>query len=370
VHFGLAVSILLHVGVLGWALVTIAATPPLKPAELEPVEVAVISREDIVRLKQGSRSARQLEAKAAPTTDQGKAKQEPPRPKPAAATPPPPPPPPPPPTPEKGAKAESPPPRETAKSEPPPKAREDPIAEKLAALAPEPEPRPGPSPEEIKRLEEQKKAEEEKRRSEALKKAEEEKKRKEEMERKRREALRKKQEEAKRIAEAKRKAEQSKKSFDEQMAAAIEKSPELLDKDPRQATAGGAPTASASKAKGPTAGAPEGRDDVLTASQSAMLALLIDRTYSDKWDISCGSQGVDQVQVKVSVSMKPDGYLDQSVPPRVTNKMSSPLFAAMADAALRAVVAAQPVDFPADLYKHGWDNFTINFNALKRCGRG
>jgi colicin import membrane protein len=360
---------LLHVGVLGWALVTIAATPPLKPAELEPVEVAVVSLDDIVRLKQGSRSAKQLEAKAAPTTDQGKAKQEPPRPKPATATPPPPPPPPPP-TPEKAAKAEPPPPPpppEAAKSEPPPKAREDPIAEKLAALAPE----PGPSPEELKRLEEQKKAEEEKRRVEALKKAEEEKKRKEEIERKRREALKKKQEEAKRIAEARRKAEeQSKRSFEDKMAELIEKSPELLDKDPRQASAGGAPTASSAKAKGPAAGAPEGRDDVLTASQSAMLGLLIDRTYSDKWDISCGSQGVDQVQVKVAVRMKPDGYLDESVPPRVTNKMSSPLFAAMADAALRAVVAAQPVDFPADLYKHGWDNFTINFNALKRCGRG
>jgi colicin import membrane protein len=369
VHFGLAVSILLHVGVLGWALVTIAATPPLKPAELEPVEVAIISPDDIVRLKLGSRSAKQLEAKAAPTTDQSKAKQEPPRPKPAAATPPPPPPPPPP-MPEKAAKAEPPPPPpplETAKSEPPPKAREDPIAEKLAALPPEPE--PGPNPEEIKRLEEQKKAEEEKRRAEALKKAEEEKKRKEEVERKRLLALKKKQEEAKRVAEARKKAEeQNKKSFEEKMADLIEKSPELLDKDPRQASAGGAPTASPSKAKGPAAGAPEGKDSQLTANQNAMLGLLVNRTYSDQWDISCASEGVNQIVVKIAVRMKPDGYLAE--PPKIANRLPSPLFDAMADAALRAVRKAEPVDFPADLYKGGWDNFTINFDARRRCGQG
>lgn len=351
-NFGLAASIILHLGVLAWAVMTIAATPPFRPPEPEPVEVAIVTPDEIVRLKQGDRAVKQLEAKAAPTTDRSTAKKEPPRPKPPVATPPPPPP-----------------PKEAAKVEPPPEPKTDPIAEKLAMLPPDPA--PGPAPEELKRLEEQKKAEEEKQRMEAQKQAEAEKKRKEERERRLREARKKKQEEAKRLAEAKKKAEElSKKSFEEKMAELIEKSPELLDKDPRQASAGGAPAASAAKAKGPTAGAPDGRDNTLTASQSAMLGLLVDRTYSDKWDISCGSQGVDQIQVKVAVRMKPDGYLDEAFPPRVTNKMSSPLFAAMADAALRAVVAAQPVDFPADLYKHGWDNFTINFNAFKRCGRG
>ena len=68
-----------------------------------------MSLDDIVRLKLGSRSSKQLEAKAAPTPDQGKAKQETPRPKVTSAPPPPPPPPPPPAEP---VKAEPPPPGE------------------------------------------------------------------------------------------------------------------------------------------------------------------------------------------------------------------------------------------------------------------
>jgi colicin import membrane protein len=243
----------------------------------------------------------------------------------------------------------------------------------------QPEPQPGPSPEELQRLEaakkaeEERKAEEDKQRIEAQKKAEAEKKQKEEeAERKRREALKKKQEEAKRLAEAKKKAEEKKakdtKSFEDKMAELIDKSPELLDKDPRQAAAGGAPTESSAKAKGPVAGAPEGRDDRLTASQSAMLGLLVNKTYSEGWLISCGSAGVNEIVVKVAVNLKPDGYLAD--PPKVVNRMSGPLFGAMADAALRAVEKAQPVDFPPDLYKGGWESFTINFDARKRCGQG
>src|SRR5690606_17294538 len=107
VQLGLTVSILLHLTILGWAFVSLQSPEPFRVSEPEPVEVALVTAEDIVRLTKGDRSAKQLEAQQAETQrkplEEGKAK-----PKIEAAAPPPPPPP----------------PKETAK--PPPK--EDPIA--------------------------------------------------------------------------------------------------------------------------------------------------------------------------------------------------------------------------------------------------
>lgn len=353
-HFGLAVSILLHVGVLGWALVTIAATPPFRPSEPEPVEVAVVSPDDIVRLRQGSRSAKQLEAKAAPTME-GKAKTETPRPKPAAAPPPPPSPPP------------APPPERTARADPPPpspgepaKTKDDPIGEKLAAL--EPLPQPGPSPDETKQIEERKKAEEERQHAEEKRKAEEERRRKEEAERKRREAARKRQEEAKRIAEAKKKAEeqQKKRSFEEQMAEAIEKSA-LRDLDPtkKAAQGGAANPALAAKAKGPVAGAPTGTDTALTASQRAMIGIMMKQAVSRCWNINSGLDGIDKVVVELEVWLRPDGRLAQ--PPKVVNSGSGPLFADAANSALRALEGCQPYDLPREYYEGGWQHMILDF---------
>ncbi|HXF54852.1 MAG TPA: cell envelope integrity protein TolA [Hyphomicrobiaceae bacterium] len=348
-HLGLAVSILLHVGVLGWALVTIAATPPFTPSEPEPVEVAVVSPDDIVRLKQGSRSAKQLEAKAAPTLE-GRAKTETTRPKPAAAAPPPPPP-------EKAAKIDPPAPPPPAE---PAKPKDDPIGEKLAAL--EPLPQPGPSPEEVKQIEERKKAEEERQRAEERRKAEEEKKRKEEAERKRREAAKKRLEEAKRIAEAKKKAEeqQKKKSFEEQMAEAIEKSA-LRDLDPtKKATQGGAANpALAAKAKGPVAGAPTGTDNALTASQRAMIGIMMKQAVSRCWNINSGLDGIDKVVVELEVWLTPDGRLAQQ--PKVVNSGSGPLFADAANSALRALEGCQPYDLPREYYEGGWQHMILDF---------
>lgn len=330
-RFGLPVSFFLHAGLIAWALVSFERAQPLRPPEPEPVEVAIISEDGLTRLRQGDRNSKNLEAAVRPPAPDTKALKEPPKPTPPpqAAAPPPPPPPPP----------------EPAKPEPP---KPDPIAEKLASLPPEPQ---GPTPEELARIEAQKKAE-------AEKKAAEEKKRRDELKRRQDEAkrlaeLKKKQEEAKRKA-----AQQQQNDFDAEMQKA------LLDKaPPKPPTPGGAQVASASKVKGPVAGAPEGTDTVLTASQNALLGTLIKQAVSRCWNINAGAEGIDKVVVKLEVILRPDGHLAQ--PPKIVNSMPGPLFADTANSAVRAVVQCEPYNFPQELYKGGWESLVWTFDPRK-----
>ena len=345
-HFGLAVSVALHVGVLVWALIGIQSTRPFKMPEPEPVEVALVSADALVKLKQGDRTAKQLESQPKESAAKETPKKEAPKPKPQAAAPPP---------------AAEPQPAEPAKPEPPkpdpPKAPEpvktepqkDPIAEKVAALPP-PAPEPGPTPDEKKlleeKLEQERKAEEARKQAEAKKKADEEKKRK--------------MAEAKKKAEADKKrkeAEAKKKQFDAQRIAA------LLNKVPdKSAPAAGAPTppVTPTKAKGPVAGAPEGRDNQLTANQRSLLGAMMKRAVSRCWNVNSGLDGADKVVVEVEVRLQPDGRLVQ--PPRVINSGLGPLFADAADSAIRALVQCEPYDLPKDLYAGGWDHMVVTFD--------
>ena len=122
-NLGLLLSLALHAVLLGWALLAIVRTPPLELPKPEPVEVAIISADDLVRLKQGDRQSKVLEASAKESpAKEPPVKENPkptPPPPPAAATPPPPP------APAEVAKVEPPPPPpEPPKVEPP---KEDPI---------------------------------------------------------------------------------------------------------------------------------------------------------------------------------------------------------------------------------------------------
>jgi len=65
VQFGLTVSILMHLAILAWAFLSLQSPEPFRVPEPEPVEVALVTPEDIVRLKKGDRSAKQLEAQQA-----------------------------------------------------------------------------------------------------------------------------------------------------------------------------------------------------------------------------------------------------------------------------------------------------------------
>jgi colicin import membrane protein len=351
VHFGLAVSIVLHLGVLAWALITIQTTPPFKLAESEPVEVALVSPDALVRLKQGDREAKQLEAQPKEGTTTEPPKKEAPMPKTQAAPPPPP-------------AGESPPP-EAARPEPPKpdlatlpeplkiEPQKDRIAEKLAALPPQVAPEPGPTLDEKKVLEEklalERKAEEARKQAEARKKADEEKKRK------LTEAKKKAAEEKKR-----KEAEAKKKQFDAQRIAA------LLNKVPdKSAPPTGAPTPPIvpTKAKGPVAGAPEGSDSQLTANQRSLLGAMMKRAVGRCWNVNSGLEGADKVVVEVEVRLRPDGRLLHE--PRIINSSLGPLFADAANSAVRALVQCEPYDLPRDLYEGGWDHMVVTFDPQR-----
>ena len=73
-YFGLAISVLMHAGLVAWALVNIHSTPPFTPKGPEPVEVALITDEELVRLKKGSRQSKKLATRQEKRQDDGKTK--------------------------------------------------------------------------------------------------------------------------------------------------------------------------------------------------------------------------------------------------------------------------------------------------------
>jgi colicin import membrane protein len=344
-RFGLPTSLLLHGGLLAWALLTLEATKPFKPPEPEAVEVAIIT-EGPTRLTQGDRNAKNLEAAPAKAAPPSKAVKDTPKAKPPEPTPPPPPPP----EPVKAEPPPPPPPVKTAEPPPPPQPKVDEIAA-LALKA-----------EEEAKLEEQRKAEAA-RKAEAERKRLEDLKKKQEADKKRRDDLKKRQDEAKRIAEAKRKAEEAKKKPSDDFFDDMQKA--LKDNDPRKRAPqpSGSQVAQASNVKGPLAGAPEGRDTKLTASEANLLGSMMKRQVAKCWNINSGADGVDKVRVEVEVRLSADGRI--TAQPKLSNRGTGPLFNDMADSAMRALVQCQPYDLPKHLYKGGWDHMIVEFDPSR-----
>ena len=358
---GLATSVVLHAAILAWALLTIQSQRELRVPEPEPIAVDLITQSDLTRLRRGSRSAKQLEAEAKESPREDPAKKEAPKPTPAAAAPPPPPPPPPPP--QEEPKEE--PKKEVAAAPPPPPPPPE-------AAPPPPAIPPVPAPEEQKKLEEllkeqerqaeeQKKLEEQKRAEEEQKKAEEKKR----LEEERKQAeLKKKQEEEKRrkAAEAKKKkeeekrrqeAEAKKKQFDAEKIAA------LLNKTPDKGAPASAPPPDApTKNKGPALGAPEGRDQQLSASEMALLGQIIRNCVQPKWTILGGGEEAMRTEVKMRLRFHPDGRL--AAPPQVTNMQNSAYFVAASDSAVRAVQQCEPFSLPPAKYEY-WKDMILTF---------
>jgi colicin import membrane protein len=391
VYFGLIISLCLHAAVLGWAVLNISTLAPLSVAEPEPIAVDLVTPGEVTKLRLGSRSAKQLQAQPKESPRPDVAKKEAPKPTPVATAPPPP-------APEPVPAKEDPKP-EPPKAEPPPKAAppipeptKDPVAEKLAALPPEPAPAPPvPALEEQKRLddlmkeeqrqadEQRKKLEEEKRQvEEEKKKLEEEKKkleeetrraedkrRQEEEERKQAE-LKKKQEEEKRRKEAelkkkreeekRRKEAEAKKKFDADKISA------LLNKMPdKGAPRPSVPLEEQAKAlnKGPVLGAPEGRDQQLSASELAILAQIIKSCVQSKWNVLGGGETAQNTQVKLRLRFNPDGRLASE--PQIMNPQNTPYFLAVRDSAVRAVQACEPYSLPPAKYEF-WKDIVLNFD--------
>jgi colicin import membrane protein len=333
---GLATSVVLHAAILGWALITIPSQRELRVAEPEPIAVDLVSISEHTRLRQGVRTAKQLEAQPKESKAEP-ARKEAPKPTPAATAPPPPPPEPDPPAPKEE-------PKEVAAVPPPP---------------PAPAAPPVPSPEDQKKFEEMLKEQqqaEERRKAEEQKRLEEEQRRQAELKKKQEEArkraaeLKKKREEEKKRKEA----EAKKKQFDADKISA------LLNKMPDK----GAPTPSVpldqqAKAKGPVLGAPEGRDKQLSASELAVLKQIIRSCVGPKWNVFGGGEEAQNTVVKIRVIFHPDGRL--AAAPQVVNPQNTPFFLASAESALRAVQACEPYPLPPDKYSV-WRDTILTLN--------
>ena len=363
-HVGLVISVILHVGLLAWALWAVHAERFNMP-DTPPIDVAIITPSELTRLRQGDPDSKEMTAKAEEPPEKEISKKEADKPKPItapdrpAAEPPPPEP--------EAAKPEPEPPKpqEPEKSAQPPK--EDAIADKIAAL---PEPKPGPTPEELKKLEEEKAAEE------AAKKAEEEKKkaeeeRKKEEEKKKREA--KKKEEEKKKAEQKRKAEERKRRLAEKRRRDAEKKKQqfdpdriaaLLDKTPEKK---GAPKRSNapdpnSTFKGPTAGTLEGRDDQLSAREQDLLAGMVRAQLRNCWQLPGGGGGSEIPVVTLRWQLNPDGSLNGM--PRVEGGGSGPMYQIAVETAMRAVHQCAPFTLPPDKYG-AWKELIWEFDPTR-----
>jgi len=333
---GLVTSVLLHAAILGWALFTIQAQRELRVAEPESIAVDLVSASDHTRLRQGARNAKQLEAQQPKETKAEPAKKEAPKPAPVAAAPPPPPPPPPP------------------QEEP----KEEPLPKEVAAIPPPPPaPPPVPAPDEQKKLddllkEQERQAEEQKRAEEARKQAELKKKLDEAKKKKEAELKKKRDEERKR-----REAEAKKKQFDAENISA------LLNKIPdKGAPRPSVPLDEQAKAKGPTLGAPEGRDKQLSASEEGRLTGIIQSHLRGCWRLPAGGGGSDTPVVTLKWRLKPDGSLDGE--PQVQHERGDLLFRTAAEAAKRAVHQCSPFPLPPDKYGH-WKTITWDFDPTQ-----
>jgi len=139
----------------------------------------------------------------------------------------------------------------------------------------------------------------------------------------------------------------------------------LKDNDPRKRAPqpSGSQVAQASNVKGPLAGAPEGKDTRLTASQASLLGSLMKKQVQRCWNINAGADGIDKIKVEIEVKLGPDGRIQGQ--PRVVSRGSGPLYADMADSAMRALLQCQAYDLPKDLYKGGWDHMIVDFDPSR-----
>ncbi len=346
---GFIASLILHGVLLGWALLAVVTTPPLNIPRPEPVEVAMVSESDLVRLKQGDRDAKVLEAEGKDGPAKEPPKKETPKPAPPpppqAAAPPPPPPEPPKPDPIAAAIQQAavepppPPPKvEPPKAEPP---KPDPIGDLAAAAAqeppkpeppkpppPKPEPPKPPPPKPVPKA--------------APKPA----------------ATPppppKKQDLASLVNDA------LKTTPDKSATNAPPKA--LIDRRAVAAQAAGQKTAA--NAKGPAAGAPEGTDTVLSADKASMLASLMKNNVRRCWNINAGLEGAAKLVVKLEVKLNPAGQLVGE--PRVTNSGNGAQFEDAVNSARRAVIDCQPyTNLPPELYAGGWEFMLLILDPAK-----
>ena len=351
--FGLVISVLLHVGILGWALIGFNASKPLKLPDEIPVEVSIISAIDLeLRQKKGD-SLSKIE-EAAQSAGKAPSPKDAPKPKPVRAVEPPP-------------SAEPPPPAappEPVKVEPPP-APEPPKPDQIAALiekAPPPPTPEGPTPDDQKKLEEklaEQQRQEEARKAAAAQKIADDKKKADDQKRADDLAKKKLADDKKKKDDAAKKAADlaKKKQFDGAKIA------ELLNKVPDQpSAAAGAdtPPSKPTTAKGPTAGTKTGTDNGNKARAEQMVSALLNSALKECWSKPLAGGGVSAPAVKLKWTLNPDGTLSGE-PKIVQTDRGNPLAEQAERAAIRAVQTCVPFQLPPDQYAV-WREIEWSFN--------
>jgi len=332
---GLTLSLLLHLGLIGWAYYSIQATEKLVAPKAPVIEAQLITVGEFTNLRKGDPNAKVMDAKAEEAEDTPPSKKQAEKARPKAAP-------------------------DVSQPPPPP----DPIAEKLKADKAAEEARKKAEAEKKKAAEvARKKAEAEKKRKaeEARKKAEAEKKRKAEEARKKKLAeQRRKEKERKererKLAEQKRKEQEKKRKFDaDRIAALLDKTPEKRGSKPVNTREPSAPTQN----RGPTAGERDGRGDQLTARESDLLKARIHSQIANCWKLPGGGGGIDTAVVTLRWNLSPDGRLNGL--PQVVGGRNDTVHRIAAEAAKRAVVCASPFTLPPDSYKF-WQTIIWDFD--------
>ena len=333
-------SLLLHGGLLVWAVIGFHETKPFTPPEPEAVEVSIIM-EGPTQLTQGERNSKNLQTAMAKEAPASPALKETPKAKPPEPTPPPPPPP-------EAAKEEPPPPVKVAEPPPLPPKPPEPVKDEIAELVLKQDAEA--------KAEAQRKAAADAKAKADKAKAEADKAKADKAKADKAKADKAKADKAKADALAK---QQPKDDFFDDMQKA------LKDNDPRKRAPqpSGPQIAQASNVKGPQAGAPEGTAKQLTASEGALLGSLMKRQVSKCWNINPGAEGVDKIKIEVEVRLATDGRIQGQ--PRVVSRGTGPLYSDMADSAMRALIQCQAYDLPKNLYKGGWDFMIVEFDPSR-----
>ena len=106
-------------------------------------------------------------------------------------------------------------------------------------------------------------------------------------------------------------------------------------------------------------GAPEGRDQRISASEIAIIGQIIKSCVQAKWNVLGGGESAQHTQVKVRLRFNPDGRL--AAAPHVMNPQNSPYFLAVQESALRAVHECEPYPLPPAKYDI-WKDIVLNFD--------
>lgn len=306
-RFGLPISIVLHASILFWALFSVSARVELKPVQEIPIAVELLSISDKTDLRAGDRKAK-TEAKAA-----------------------------------------------VKKEEPKPEAKEEKKKERVAVLPPKAE-------------EPKKETNVEDPIADVLKKTEEKppEPKKEEPKKEAKKEPPKKAE-PKKLEKKKEKKKKTDESFDDTVAALLNKVP-----NPSSASSSNAEADPQQTKPVKSIGGESTTGSGLSVAERDMIGAIIRGKIRDErcWNPPTGAAGADQIAVRLKFKLRRDGSVDGV--PSVLNNSGAANFMQAAEAAVRAVLDCSPYEPLAtqlgDLYDTGWNSVTVNFRPDQMFG--